>query len=240
MSRLFLIIIIPLAMLFVSCSEDEPVEPSDLGYDYFPDHMGRFVVYDCDSIVHQDIGNAIDTFKFYIKEKIDSFFTDNQGRPAIRITRYKKLFKADSVTYTNPQWVIQDIWWANKTSTTAEVVEENVRYVKLVFKVSEGKVWNGNAQNTLGEQDYEYTSVDVPHTIGALNFPQSLTVLQYSSGSIPIYYKKYQERYARGVGMIEKEITDYTWEVSGTGSPIIGQIKLGLSYKMKAIQYGTE
>jgi hypothetical protein len=237
MKRIFFIL--PVFIFLLSCKKDPPAEPIDLGYDYYPDHLGRFVVYDCDSIVYVDIGNDTQNYKFQVKEIIDSLFTDNEGRPALRISRYKKMIQNDTVIISNPQWVLQDVWWANKTATTAEVVEENYRYIKLIFPVEVDDTWNGNSANTLGGWDYQYTSVDEPLTLGSLQFDKTLTVLQYYSGGIPIYYKKYQEKYARGVGLIEKEITDYTWDQNANG-PIIGSIKYGLKYKMTAIQYGTE
>ena len=228
-----------LVFFLFSCKKDEPVTPIDLGYNYYPDHLGRYVIYDCDSIVYVDLGDDTLDYKFQIKEKIDSFFIDNEGRPALRIARYKKMIQNDSVIIANPQWVLQDIWWANKTTTNVQVVEENVRFVKLVFPVELDKTWNGNAHNTLSGWDYEYTSVDDPLTLGTLQFDRTLTVKQYNSGAIPLYYKNYTEKYAKGVGMIYKEMTDYTWE-QDTFGPIIGNIKFGLKYKMTAIQYGTE
>ncbi|MBC7861684.1 MAG: hypothetical protein IAF38_01845 [Bacteroidia bacterium] len=250
----FLVFLLPFAML-VSCKKDKPVaEKPDLGYDYYPDQLGRYVIYDCDSTVYQQIYDSTKIYKFQIKEVIDSLFTDNQGRPALRISRYKKLISiysgftlpntsiilnTDTVLFTD-SFKIQDVWWANKTTTTAEVVEENNRYTKLIFPVEENKTWNGNANNTLGPWDYEYINMDEPLTLGTLSFDKTCHVNQFNSQGIVIYKKIYDEKYARGVGMIYKEITDYTWKVNGSQIALIGQIDYGLHYKMTAIQYGTE
>ena len=227
--------------LFYSCKKDKPVQLPDFGYDYYPDQLGRFVIYYCDSIVYHDAPlSDTQTFKFQIKEKIDSIYTDNQGRPTLRISRYKKLQQVnDSVYPSNQSWTLQDVWWANKTSSDAEVVEENIRFVKLVFPIEINKTWNGNAQNTNGTWNYTYTEVDVPKTVSSIPFEKTLHVKQYDSGNNHLVNKQYDETYARNAGLILKEITDYTWKQDATGV-LIGKIQYGLYYKMQAFTYGVE
>lgn len=231
----YLIYIIVVISLF-SCKKDREVEENpDLGYDYFPVTMGKYVVYDVDSTAYTQLP-AIDTItaKFRIKEVIDSMFKDNQNRDTYRITRYKKNY-SPTVSYDDMPWVIQDVWVANLTSTTAEVVEENTRYIKLSFPIIKNNKWNGNAQNTIGDWQYKYTEVDKALTINGLNFDKTLTVLQKKE-TPAIYYKNYEEKYAKGVGMIYKEVSDYTFKiVNGTLFP--GQIYEGVSYKMTVVDY---
>ncbi len=224
---------------FFSCKKDEAVVLNDVGYDYFPANLGHYVTYACDSIVFPDIGTNSQTYKFKIKEIIDSSFTDNSGRPAIRIARYKKWVQYDTLAVSDTTWHLQDIWWANITNTTAEVVEENVRFVKLAFPVELYKVWDGNAQNSLGKTDYEYTSIDEPLTLNGISYEKTLNVNQNNDINNPLFYKKDDEKYAKGVGMIFKEQKDYTWE-QDNGNILVGTIKYGVWYKMAAIEFGTE
>jgi hypothetical protein len=234
----YLFIFVIVSLLF-SCKKDEPIVLQDVGYDYFPTGLGHFVTYACDSIVFPDIGTNTETYKFKIKEVIDSAFTDNSGRPAVRIARYKKWVQYDTLPVTDTTWHLQDIWWANLTNTTAEVVEENTRFIKLAFPVELNKVWDGNAQNSLGKTDYEYTSVDEPLNLGGTNYEKTLNVNQSNDINNLLYYKKDDEKYAKGVGMIFKELKDYTWE-QDNGNILVGTIKYGLWYKMTAIAHGTE
>ena len=235
----FLLLITLIVCGFFSCKKDKAADAPDLGYDYYPTQKGRFVIYNCDSIVHYDVTFDTDTFVFQIKEIIDSTLTDNSGRPLYRISRYKKLQKINDSLIVNPYWAIQDVWWATKTSTTVEVVEENYRFVKLIFPTIKDKVWNGNAQNNLGSQDYTYTEVDEPATFGTLTFQKSLSVDQSSSLTSILSLKKYSEKYARGVGLIYKELKDYTWKQNFSGV-LIGQIKEGLYYKMTIESFGVQ
>lgn len=228
-----------LVISFYGCKKDNPVEPKDIGYDYFPTQLGHFVTYSCDSLVFPDIGTNTETYKFKIKEVIDSTFTDNSGRLSIRIARYKKWIQYDTIPVTDTTWHLQDIWWANRTNTTAEVVEENVRFVKLAFPVEIYKIWNGNAQNSLGATDYEYTSVDEPLTLSGLSYEKTINVNQSNDINNPLFYRKDDEKYAKGVGLIYRENKDYTWE-QDNGTILVGTIKYGLWYKMTAIAHGVE
>lgn len=188
-------------LFMVSCKKDKPVPPTNFGYNYFPDNVGHYVIYNVDSIVvNQLMPQPIDTFKYQVKEVIDSIFTDGSGRPTQRILRYKR---ADS---TQP-WVIQKVWSGNLTTTTAERFEDNIRYVRLIFPVSVNATWNGNAFNTLGEMDYQYTAIDVPSSVNNVNFDSTLTVLQDSNINL-IQHQFYLEKYARNVGVIYKDLID--------------------------------
>src|SRR6266481_1017842 len=82
---------------FFSCKKDA-IPPPDMGYNYFPNQVGRYVIYNVDSFYYAGIPVVIDTFKFQIKEKIESMFTDNEGRPSIRLERYIKYYN-DTVSY---------------------------------------------------------------------------------------------------------------------------------------------
>ena len=56
------------AMCFNSCKEDAIIAPEIAYTQYFPDKVGAYVLYDCDSIVYNDFNGALDTFRFQIKE----------------------------------------------------------------------------------------------------------------------------------------------------------------------------
>ena len=72
---------------FFSCKKDAALAP-DLGYNYFPDQVGRYGVYNVDSFFYDDFNNKVDTFKFQLKEKIQSIYTDNQMKYYIDIGLY--------------------------------------------------------------------------------------------------------------------------------------------------------
>lgn len=208
-----------------SCKKDNPAQESiDFGYNYFPDDIGRYVIYSVDSI-HYDL--TYDTVQYLLMEKIESTFLDNTNRPTLRLERYKKYYN-DSIPYDSMQWVLTDIWTATKTNTTLEKKEENIIYVKLVFPAKEGKTWNGNTYNTLGIQDYEITSIDQPITINTINFDSVITVKQ--NEKIDFIENIYaEEKFARNAGLIYRQNDSLYF---GTGDTV------GYTVRQKIISYG--
>jgi hypothetical protein len=231
---------------FFACKKDAS-DPLDLGYNYFPDDVGRYVVYNVDSFYYDDFNNRIDTTKFQLKEKIQSIFTDNQGRPAIRLERYVKYFN-DTVPYASMSWQLRNVWTETKTKTTAEKVEENVRYVKLVFPVNETQRWDGNAQNTLGEETYKYNFFGFPRTVGNIHFDSVLQVDQQNEENL-LTKKYYIEKYAKNVGLIYKQIIDVESQPDGVADsllsqfysiPIMNRVDAGVNYTWTITSYGKE
>ena len=168
----------------------------DLGYNYFPADIGVWVVYDVDSIVYNDFTDSVETYNYQIKEIVESAFIDGEGRETRRLERYIRL------TDTLP-WSINDVWFANRTASRAEKVEENVRFIKLIFPVKNGALWNGNAANTLGNRDYQYVETNVSMAVGGILFDSVLTVLQRDE-DLGIVKNYFLEKYAKNAGMVYK------------------------------------
>jgi hypothetical protein len=241
----------------VSCKRDPGLAP-DLGYNYFPDQPGRFVVYTVDSFFYNGIttpATVINT-KFQIKEKIESVYTDNEGRPTMRLERYIKMYDP-AVPYSAMSWTLKDVWAQNKTKKNVERVEENVRFVKLLFPVREDQVWNGNAKNTIGEENYKYEFFDLERTIGNIKFDSVLQVSQHNETSL-VHQVYAEEKYARNAGMIYKRVIDVnsqppsSWNTNPPmpflsdslsafyARPILSRASSGFHYTMIVNAYGIE
>jgi hypothetical protein len=242
----------------ISSCERDPGPVPDLGFNYFPDEVGRYVVYTVDSFFYNGITYPaiIVNTKFQIKEKIESIYTDNEGDPAMRLERYIKLYDP-LVPYSDMNWTLKDVWSQKKTLRNVEKVEENVRFVKLVFPVQEGQEWNGNAKNTLGEENYFYQFFDVQRTIGNIRFDSVLQVTQHNESSI-VHQIYSEEKYARNVGMIYKRMINVNsqppaaWNTSPPmpylsdsleafyNKPILDRATAGFHYTMTVNSFGTE
>jgi hypothetical protein len=226
-----------LIVLLASCKKNDDTVV-DLKYDYFPADSGRYVVYDVDSVLFDGFFDppVIDTVSFQIKERVESIFNDNEGRPTMRIERYRR----DSV---NGSWNILNVWTATRTATVAERAEDNLRFIKLVFPPRTGDKWKGNAYlqitdpiDYMDDWDYEITSVDVPYMVNGMSFDSSLTVLQHDEENL--IEKIYSEEvYATGVGLVYKQMMHLKKDVTATfpqGS------KDGFIYTVRLKEYGTE
>ncbi len=128
-------------VLLFSCKGKVTLDDFELdqGYDYFPLAVGKSITYQVDSIIF-DIaleGRVVDTVSFLLKEEIVDTLIDGEGRLNYEIHRYVKDRPDES-------WKIKDIWLAVRTESRAERIEENLRYIKMVFPLLADVDWDGN------------------------------------------------------------------------------------------------
>lgn len=224
-----------------SCKKKKEPVKQDLGEAYYPPTVGRYVVYNVDSTVYDELFFKPTYSKYQIKEKIEEEFTDNQGRPALKLIRYIKKF--DSVIpYSAMPWTIKDVWQVNVTSKNVEIVEENIRFVKLIFPVKENGTWNGNVTNTMDEWQYKYSYMNNTETIGGINFEKVALVTQKDFPTL-ISRQYYVEKYAKDVGLVYREIIDITFKdtIVPINYPLNNvKSKYGVVYKSTVLSYGTE
>ncbi|MFN4235130.1 MAG: hypothetical protein ACK4IK_10030 [Bacteroidia bacterium] len=206
----------------ISCKKEKGQAP-DLGYNYYPTTIGWFIEYEIDSIVYNDFTNSIDTTHYYLKEVIESEIESDIEIPSFRIERYKR-------KNINENWLISDVWFGIKSNNNFIKVEENIKYVKLIFPVKNGARWNGNNYNTQGEQIYEYENKDEAFILENSKFDSTVIVKQFENINL-IEKQEYKEVYARNIGLIYKEMIDLKTEVNGS-------IKSGYRYYQKIKSYG--
>ena len=217
-----------LVFLIYSCKKD-PNTNIDLHYDYFPLKTGNWIIYNVDSIVYNDVTEMIDTLSYQIKEKVDSSFIDLEGDTAYLLYLYKR--NADTLS-----WSMYKTRTAKLTNSTAEKVEDNLRFIKLAFPISEDKSWKGNSYfNTsdddlecYGSWDYEYSNIHKKIDSLKVSFDSTITILQVDDA--PLTNKDYLlEIYAKDVGMVYKK--HICLEKGNDISPSAPYIK-GFIYKM--------
>ena len=126
-----------LVSVLTGCKKETDISDYDYGYNYLPDDSGRFVIYKVDSVIYNDFDNSRRYSTIYLKEKIGEQFTDNLGRTAKKILRYY----SDTLT---TQWELFNVDYLVKTDLVAERVEDNLRYIKMVFPNDVNKKWLGN------------------------------------------------------------------------------------------------
>lgn len=229
-----------LFLAFISaCTKKKiPADESLLGLDYYPTTQGKYVVYDVDSVVYTEI--PVDTFiyKYRIKEKLADSFTDNEGKPAIRMERYIKMYNPLK-SYDSIPWKIKEVWLVNVDKKSVQVSEGNVRFTKLIFPVQSNVTWNGNARNTIGEWLYTYDYIDKKETINGNVLEKVLMVKQKDLRTF-ISLQKYIEKYAKGRGLVYREIKDLYSNTVVAGVPVEARIEKGFTYTQKFVTYGYE
>jgi len=244
----FLVVTIIFLSTVYSCKKEKEPAVVDMGYNYFPGKQGDYIVYDVDSFFYNDFTKHIDTFKFQLKEKIESIFMDNEHRPTMRIERFVRFYDPKK-PYSSIPWKLNNVWTANQIAGMAEKVEENVRFIKLVFPIVAKTSWNGNAKNNLAPLNYTYASVDLPATIGDTHFDSVLQVTQQDALTV-ISKKYYIEKYAKNFGMVYKHVIDVesqpdsSWPdsvlIKWRDTPIMDRVDSGIQYIVKFNSYGHE
>ena len=217
-------ILIPFVLLLFVFSCKEETEIVDLYYDYFPIKSGTWIVYDVDSIAYNDFTHTTDTFNFQVKELITTDFVANEGRVTQRIDRYYK-------GVTDSVWQFKNVWISNRTEKTAERVEENFRFVKLIFPIAKSAKWNGNIANVYDEVKYEYKDVHVPYTINSTKLDSCLFV-QHENELTMFSQKFAEEVYAIHIGKVYGKYIDLVTLADGT-------ITSGYNYSYKATSWGN-
>ncbi|MFC2176371.1 hypothetical protein ACFLR1_05320 [Bacteroidota bacterium] len=230
---------------FLSSCYKKDVDLPEIGLEYFPIDLGKFVEYKVDSVWQDDPIGQIGSGEvhYLLRDVNESSFTDEEGRQAIRVERSRKQ-KGEVF------WNIKDVWHRVRTSFFAEQNEENVIFVKLRFPVKNEKAWDGNARNTwksLQEiykqntvpQEWPYTCQNVhePYTINGFTFDSTVTVLQIDRSAVFGLNVFAKEVYAKNVGLIHKEIRMY--DVQTNPSSTTDTDSVGFSFEMVVTDFGS-
>ncbi len=213
-------------MVFSSCKkENTTANNSTFGADYFSSIVGMTRLYQVDSIYWGDFTNQHDTVSYQVKEVIPSTYFDNQNRETEKVERYLK----------NPltgAWIIWKVWHANITNATAEMVEDNIRYLKFPMTPTLNATWNGNTYNNLNVQYYKITAINVVDTIGNKVFPSTLKIIQNDDGNSDLTQRNYdEERYVKGIGLYFR-MNEHFEKIFNTSS-----IKSGYIYTETLLSY---
>ena len=162
---------------------------------YFPIELNQEKEFLVTNINHSSFGK--DTVTYYLKEVISEKFLNLEGDSAYRIERF---WKTDSID----NYEIKDIWVANKSLNFAQLIEENIRFTKLIFPFDVNVVWDGNVFNNQQSQEYRIESINTPYNVNGLSFDSSITVIQNYKSNL-LEYENSKEIYVIGVGLVYKE-----------------------------------
>jgi hypothetical protein len=190
-------------LLFLLACEKDTAEQISFDYKYYDLTPGRFCIYNVVDIEH-DENQAVqhDTAYYQLKTVIGDTFIDNSGRITRKFLRYTR----DSI---QGNWLLKDVWTTLIENNKAELVEENQRIVKLVFKPTLDKIWNINMFNVSPKINAKYATIDQPFNLGNQVFNSTLKVDIQNFFSLVDDRVKY-DIYAKNVGLIYKYFKDNT------------------------------
>lgn len=184
-----------------ACKKDR-LDPyrSVKGEAYFPLKPGMKRYYRVDSIYFNGQSGRKDTFRYAVREHIDTLFTDNLGEPAARIELYYR--KLDTLP-----WKFYKVVYAKINKAYAERIEDNRRYLKMMLPPNDESVWNMNQRNDLDRRFLYYTEIEKPYHSGLVKTDSSIQ-LQIDPVVNEFEEYRYEEVYGKGIGLLFARRTD--------------------------------
>lgn len=201
-------------LCFGSCERVVDTLPqTDLAY--YPVVQDNYRVYQVDSIVYDEYNCTIQTNSYQIKEVTGTKLIDGEGKTAHRIERYWRATALD-------MWTLVGVWSEKIEDNQIQRVEDNQRFVKMVFPVNETKEWDGITfirRDTLvpirgGSIDlykdwdmFTYKGVGASYldTVSNTIYPDAVQVIQVDKTN-NIERRYATEVYAKGIGLVYKEM----------------------------------
>lgn len=225
------------SLLFISCDEKEEFN-SDNIQDYVQLTPGRYIIYRLDSMVFTNFGRSTEIHKYQVKHEVDAQITDNLGRPAYRV-----YYSIRDSAGTLP-WQQMGTYSITPLGDQVEVLEDNLRFIKLHMPVNDGFSWKGNRympadpygplfvfsnDDNMEDWDYYYDGGLSTYSYDGNNYSEVLTVEQVDeSFNVPIvsptsYASRSRsvERYSKNIGMVFRqfELWEYQPNTGGAGGP---------------------
>ncbi|MES2778553.1 MAG: hypothetical protein V4651_01530 [Bacteroidota bacterium] len=222
------ILVLLISTFVISCSDSKSDEENiDLGYNYFPTQVGATWIYDVDSLIYDDNTGqtTIDTVTYQYKEQITGVYKDVTGETAQLISRYYRY--SDTLPWTVLNQSTQML-----TALNAQRVQENTRYVKLVFPLAKNKTWNGNLYNALDAAPYKVSYLDEQLIVGNTSYPLTVKVQQKNEENAVKEIIRY-EVYARNVGLVYSLSDSLDTQYTLSGDPLTR----GYRYRFTLVSY---
>lgn len=227
-----------LATAVFSCSEEkEDHVAAEPVADYLPLQVGKYITYRVDSLVANDFNAALETHSYQVKHVVDAEITDNLGRPSYRIFRYHNNVTASGA------WVPDGTYFITPLTNQVEVIEDNLRFIKLRDPMKEGFSWKGNSylppdpfqpfgynisvDNSMGNWDYTYDLFEPTTQINGQTYNDVWTVEQIDEAkSDPVLYPgdyanriRAVEKYSKGIGLVYRQLILWEYETAASSNP---------------------
>jgi len=208
------------AFTLFSCGEGTVIAPSDPPEAYYPIEVGKYWVYQVDSIIYDDLGDKICPTSGYIREELKSVLSqDDLSTVYVLEKSYRKL--------PTDTWQITDIWTLTQGRNFIQRSEENLRFVKMQTPLRVGNTWEGNqfdSELILTVKDeaiaiyknwaYEVLEVGLAEEIAGVSY-EDLMVIQQADDENLIERRYSVEKYAKDVGLVFREMEIFDTQCDG-------------------------
>ncbi len=196
-------------LLVTGCKKEETLLITNNYDQYFPINPDKAIIYKVDSITWNDFFTPvkIDTFSYFIKFQIGEKFIDDEGRESYY---YRKYYRTDTTS-----WEFRKNYAITKTAVRVELLEENIRFIKMVFPINNSIQWDMNAMNILNSTNSYYSEFDEPLTLNNFNFDSTLTIIHQDLETL-IGKDFHKEIYSKHTGLIMQEVVAIEKSTNGS------------------------
>jgi hypothetical protein len=224
------------SILLAGCKKETEEFQTEEPSSYLPTQTGKYITYRIDSTIFTSFGANMVIHSYQEKHQVDAKLTDNLGRPSYRVFRFIR-----DVNGAGP-WQPSGSYFITTLDKSIEVVEDNLRFLKLAGPVKEGNTWKGNRflpsdpygsfyefsnDDAMVDWDYLYTNVGGSLTIGSKTYANTITVEQMKdSTNIPVsttgaygFINYSVDTYAQGIGLILQEVRMWEYQPPSTPRP---------------------
>jgi len=246
-------LILPFLLVSVglfSCKK-ETTDLSDInkGNKFYPTEIGKYIIYNYDSTIWNDLEQKVFFYQGQFRYTVVDTFrdTENEGALAYRIDVERRANDTDPFEPS-------DVIYVTPSETQVIMSQRNAKFIKMVFPVSNGTTWNGNAMLPLEDPDYaEYDNDKWVYTYANFNTDYNTTPAKVYNNTVTVNqiddalndpdvdsnayaYKNYsQEVYAYNVGMVYSKRTYWVFQPKVGGSGGSG-FRKGYEVILKAVE----
>ncbi len=205
------------SFMFFGCVKNEDTTLKiDNAYEYFPIKVGKYKVFQVDSIVYDTLpgGKAvkIDSIRFFQKEVIVDTFVNQIGGTVFRIERFERRKS------TEP-WLLKDVLSCERNSKQAIRSDQGLRLLKMPFPLRKRQTWKstvyvdefmlvkvaGQYVELFKNWDSFTASLNVPETINGKKYGNVATI-KHADDENKLELRKVTEKYVRDTGLVFNEM----------------------------------
>jgi hypothetical protein len=237
-NRLSLLVLAVFGLLLTGCERETEEFKTEQIADYLPLQPGKYFTYRLDSTVFTQAGRAEETHSYQEKHVVDALVTDNLGRPSYRVFRFLR-----DVAGTQP-WLPSGSYWITRLNNSAEVIEDNLRSIRLILPVKQDETWKGyrflpddpyssrfgfdwNNDDNMEDWDFTYQAMNESLTLNSKTYNEVITLKHVDESiNVPInspaayaYINFSEDKYAKGIGLIYQNLIMWEYQPNPGGSP---------------------
>lgn len=242
-----------LSIIFTSCTQEvEKLNPDPLT-DYLPLQTGKYIIYRLDSLVFTQSGTKQEIHSYQEKNLIDQPFTDNSGRNGYIVYRFLR------DTAGSEPWKPADTYYVvysrndSNLIKSIEIVEDNLRFVRLSAPILENNPWKGNGflpndpygskyeffysfHKDLDEWDFTYSKKDETITLNNKTINNVVTITGPDEATPedpnnPYNRTFFVQQYAKNLGLVYHEMIMWDYQPAN-GSRSAYKVGFGVKRSM--------